>query len=370
MDTYNKEKIAVYEIIKKSEMKAKTIYEYKKICQSKEYFVPCELEESKEELKLTYCIDYMENMTNIKRETQMHILAVLINVSSLELIKEKYRFSLSPKNLYYDANYCVKIKIRDIYDESEVREDDFIKEYKSLIGYALQKKYNYDDYKDGGLEILKKNSALKDIYEAETVEDIKKCLHEKYTKVQQMMQQTKVIVSKKGRKNIKIYASICSIILIAALIGLFYLNFNVIPKERALIKAANSFIELDYISVIDSLEEISEQELEVHAKYMLSVSYVKAENLSMEQKNNILADMSVTSDVKILDYWIYLGRLNTVEAVNIALQSSNDELLLYAYLKEKSMLENDATLDGTSKIEKLSQIESKIQEITKKYEEK
>lgn len=370
MDANNTEENIIHELIKKSEMDAKSIYDFKKICLDLNYFVPCTLEETKEEVEFSFCTDYLKRMDTIRQEAQLQILAVLLNASNLEKVRKKYKFKMSPENLYYDANFCVKIKIRDIYDENEIRADEFIKEYKALIGYALQKKYTYFDYLEGGLEVLKKTSDLKSVYDAETVEDIKKYLENKYIKIQNTMQQTTIIVSKKGRKSSKIYSFICTIWLIAAIGYIAFLSVETLPKDKALIAASNAFVELDYIAVIDSLELIPVEELEVHAKYMLAVSYIKAENLNMEQKNNILADTSVMGDEKILNYWIYLGRLNTVEAINIALQSSDDELLLYGYLKEKSLVESDATITGEVKIEKLNQLESKIQEITKKYEGK
>ncbi len=79
--------------------------------------------------------------------------------------------------------------------------------------------------------------------------------------------------------------------------------------------------------------------------------------------------MTIRENEKKLDYWIYLGRMETEEAENIAMQQSDDQLLLYAYLKEKKKVETDTKLSGAEKTAALTALEEKIQPLKEKYSE-
>lgn len=48
----------------------------------------------------------------------------------------------------------------------------------------------------------------------------------------------------------------------------------------------------------------------------------------MEQKDNILEQITLDGDEKMKEYWIYIGRLEVQKAQDIAMVKSNDELLL------------------------------------------
>ena len=72
--------------------------------------------------------------------------------------------------------------------------------------------------------------------------------------------------------------------------------------------------------------------------------------------------MTLNDTESKLDYWIYLGRSDTEQAADIALRLSDDQLLLYAYMKEKAITEENTELTGAEKSDKLN-------EITKKQEE-
>ncbi len=50
------------------------------------------------------------------------------------------------------------------------------------------------------------------------------------------------------------------------------------------------------------------------------------------------------------------------------MQLSDDELLLYAYMLDKSQTESNTTISGEEKEQSLKDIQSKIDELTKKYD--
>ena len=56
------------------------------------------------------------------------------------------------------------------------------------------------------------------------------------------------------------------------------------------------------------------------------------------------------------------------EAIDIAMQQSDDEMLLYAYMKQKSMIETDSSLSGEEKTQELEKIAQKMQPLMEKYD--
>ena len=70
----------------------------------------------------------------------------------------------------------------------------------------------------------------------------------------------------------------------------------------------------------------------------------------------------------MLEYWIYLGRGDTEQAVDIAMRQSDNQLLLYAYMKQKAAVEADKILSGEEKGEQLEALESKMEPLIEQYE--
>ena len=139
--------------------------------------------------------------------------------------------------------------------------------------------------------------------------------------------------------------------------------FEAIIEE---VKAAKG-VKLDNELEVDDLKQLPMNRLSYDQKYVLSVSYVNLESLSLEQKQNILDKLPVNGDEKLMEYWIYIGRLQPVEAENIAMQKSDDELLLYAYMLDKDLTEADENLNGEEKAQKLEDLESKISHLAEVY---
>lgn len=106
--------------------------------------------EEKESLTMTYEVGNFLPWADIRREKKELLFAALIDVGKLEEKAKIYRFTLAPENLYYDIQGRVYVKARDVYGaDGEFREEDFLREYKSLIGCTLVKKYKFEDYDEG-----------------------------------------------------------------------------------------------------------------------------------------------------------------------------------------------------------------------------
>ncbi len=359
-------------VIKKSSMNANDLYDYNKIQYKNEGFVPCKIEEEKENLNIKYQIDRMRSFSEIRDVSRQERIRALIDVSDKFHMCKEYMFNISPDNLYFDYNYRTFVMLRDIWARGEEpteeeAEGQFLKEYKALIGYALQKKYSYEDYIEGGMELLQKQPFLKCIYLAQTITEVVELLNEELESIIKDIKANKLLVNKSSYRQRGICIIAGAILLLAAGAYIAYYSLWEKPLLVSKLEAENAFLREDSIQVIDALSDVDVRDLEAEQKYILSNAYITMESLTAEQKENILSKLSVDSDVKLMEYWIHIGRLNAIEAENVAMQLSDDELLLYAYMLDKDITESDTTMTGEDKATKLEELERKIEELSKSY---
>ena len=124
----------------------------------------------------------------------------------------------------------------------------------------------------------------------------------------------------------------------------------------------------NFVNTIDTLSSVEIDRMNTHTKYILAESYINSEYLTAEQKENILSDIAPNGNERLLDYWIYIGRTEYTEAENIAMQLSDDEMLLYAYMKEQNQIEINTTMSGEDKKAALAVLEEKIKKLSEQYQ--
>ena len=176
-----------------------------------------------------------------------------------------------------------------------------------------------------------------------------------------------MLVNKDTLIRRRIYMIVCGVLLLVSCGYIGYYSLVEKPQMTAKLAAEVDYIKGDYISVIEDLSALDISDLSYDQKFILSRAFVNAESLTVEQKENVLKDLPVTGDEKLMEYWIHIGRLNPVEAQNIAMQKSDDELLLYAYRMEKDLTETDTKMTGEEKAAKLKELEDKIAKLAEKY---
>ena len=159
-------KVNITELVKKSDLNAKNEFEYNKIVRSTERFLDCTYEDGKESVTFEYNVHYEKNWNNLSKEKKDLVVKALVDVGKLIDLCKDYTFDLNPDNLFYDVHGRVYVKSRDIYSaEKEFIFEDFLREYKALIGCTIGKKYKYEDYLRGGVDLLKEDAILKQIYD-------------------------------------------------------------------------------------------------------------------------------------------------------------------------------------------------------------
>lgn len=354
--------------VRKSKLTASDEYDYRKLCRHYPGLLDCTLEETREELIFTYDIHEVEEWEKLRGERREIRLAALLDVERLRRTAELYRVSLAPDNLYYDVQGRVYIRERDVYGaEGVFDEAEFVRQYQALIGCTLTPKYRFEDYYDGGMDLLKEDVLLGEIAACEHTEEIAEGLRGEYVRYQEMYRETYVEVVKRRYTGQKRALILVGLIAVLALAACGYLGVWERPYHQAVIAEQEAYLRSDYEEVVDAMRSVDISRMNVSQKYVLATACVKCESFSTENQKNILNTISLTGDTKVMEYWIHINRLETTEAADIAMQLSSDQLLYYAYLKEKALVENDNTLTGEEKNTRLNELESKLEPLKEEY---
>lgn len=358
------------ETFKKSSLCAKNINDFEKIECRYLQFLDCRMKEDRETVTFYYDTENKSSFGELRAEKKINRLCALLEIEKLKDLYEEYQFSLNPDNLYYDRNYRVFVKNRDLYERGITgNEQDFLQQYKSLIAHIMQKKYSFEDYYLGGMDLYKKNAFLKELVEKNSIEEVVVFLTQEYEKTKDITLHKRVEVNKSWYHLNKWCLTAAVLLIAAAAAYIVYASFILMPRKNALLSATNSFLDGKYVQVIDDLKNVDMKYFNKYQKYILAVSYVKSESLTPEQKENVLETITIDGEEKIKDYWIYLGRLDTAEAQNLAMQRSDDQLLLYAYITEKAILEKNTEISGEEKADRLTELEEKIEELAEQYKQ-
>lgn len=356
------------ETIRKSRLTASNEFEFKKLVRKQERFLDCSMEEEKESLIITYEIRNLIPWTEIRHERRELMISALTDAGKLEQAAKIYHFSLAPENLYYDIQGRAYVKTRDVYGAGgEYSQEEFLREYKSLIGCTLVKKYKFQDYEQGGQDLLAEDAFLSGILECTDVSQILDRLHEEFFHCKSFHKEHFVEVSRAKNRRRSIALGITGVLAAAGMLFLGWLLMWERPYQEAVIAANEAYLQSDYNGTIEAMKAVDVERMNVYQKYILAYSCVRCESFSDDNMRNILNTISLNGDEKIMDYWIYINRLNTDKAADIAMQISSNQLLFYAYIKEKSVVENDVSLSGQEKNERLSDIENRLKPLKEEF---
>lgn len=356
--------------IQKSELAAKTTYDFRRLEEKHHLFLPCRIEEEKETVCMCFDLRGMRNVEELKGTDRLMKFRFLLYAADLEELYQRYEFSLEPENLYCDILGRVKVKRRDIVPSgAKNRTRHFLRRYQALVGYLLEGAGSYEDYLYGGMEMLKAQSMIASFFEPGDMQEEKKILSECYDNMLEKEEKNikKVTISHYNR--LKIY-SILSIFLVIFLGVAFAYSFLwYMPKEERIREAQDAYMRKDYTVMIDSLKGFQIEELDHVCKYMLAKAYIKGQAVDTfraEDKENILSRMDYQSGEEVLEYWIHLGRLETGEAEELAMKMSDDQLLLYAYMHELRQVEENSQLSGKDKRGRKQELVKEIEELAEK----
>ena len=336
-----------------------------KLAYKKNAFVGMAYVINEDVVDFTYNITNLQEASEILKASLVDKLRFLINASRLADDFDTYTFSLDPSNLYYDFNLQVKVLERHITQNGE----SFTDMFRVLVGCVLNLKYSFDDYRLSDKWLYSKNKIVKQIAAESDLNAMIKKLKELYKNECLKNKNTKVLVNKVKYRTLKIFLPVCVVLMCLAFIAAGYFYFIEIPFKSAIIAAENAFLVEDYNTSIEVLHKIPAEKLPKETKYQLARAFVISESLNQRQKENILQGINIKATDTVMEYWIYLGRLEYEKAIDSAQRIRDNELLLYALLKYQVAVENDTLLTGEEKTQRLDKIISQIDALEKERSE-
>ncbi|APM37688.1 type VII secretion protein EssB [Clostridium kluyveri] len=353
-------------IVKISELNAKRDSEINRITYENTYLIPCKVNIKDEEVKFIYDLNELQPFSEIKNRRAVEKLRFLINVSNVLEIADEYSFKLEPNNIYYDYNYIPKILNRDIRLEDEIMDyKDLVLQYKSLIADVFDKRCSYNDFYNGGMDLIKKNKRIKKYISLETIEEIKNELLEDLKMQEKEDEENYIEIKLKNYKVKKYSIWTMSLVILGLMIYTVYTSVFLVPFDQKVIKANSYYMKQDYEGVIKCFENTRGLKLDKESKYKLAYSYVVSENLAESKKKNIIATLNDKSDENILDYWIAIGRSKYDNAIDLAKKVQDDELLLYALLNKQKYIQDNDEMTGEEKQKAQEGLQSQIEKLTK-----
>lgn len=242
-------------------------------------------------------------------------------------------------------------------------ETAFFKQYRALVLYLLHPKLDYEKLIEGSSTL--QDPLSKRIHEASSISDIEQLLGEQVMKQKAKREKESRTVHKKHYMLFK-WGSVAFGILtiLFAIVAAIY-AFDKVPAKERIISAEAQYIANDYAGVLETLKTDNPENLPTGAQYASAVSSVQLDNLSNEQKEAILNNLSQKSSENTLYYWIYIGKGEFNKALDIAQNIGDNQYILHAYTKLYDATKVDNKMKGAKKQELLTTYEEAI----KKYME-
>lgn len=348
---------------KKQDLYASNIYQYHKLAEEKYCFVPCRVEEAQDELEFTF---FTENMTLLTRVRDMELsvkYGILVQILEICMEHPQYCFSLCPDNLYLDMQNRVRVLERDFL-ENGIFGEERLTEVLALAGCILQKKYSYDDFYKGGLKLLSRQRRTRFLTEITTVDEALEVFRSRQKEARE--QQNLILVGRESYRYRTAFLIITSLgcVVLAALF-VYQKVWQTDPMASAL-QAERYYMENNLTAVADALASTPVSEMDAHEKYILAVTYIRGQSIDSFDygtKERLISKLSWQGDENLLDYWIYLGRLDVDQALDVAMRISDNQLTLYAYLQKLEQVSMDTQLPGEEKTQQMETIRSRIKSL-------
>lgn len=275
-----------------------------------------------------------------------------------------------PENILIDESltaYFLHYGVKESIPPYERNMERLWAETKSIIAAAVQPKYKFDQYIQFSKSIELSPVAVK-IMEAKDEQEL-------LTIIQDQLQ----LLEKDEKKYTKIAKtkwnwvrySLIGLLLVLLPLGIYtgYAALVIQPQQEAYVAVQAPYIQGNYSEIIDQLAQYNVEKMPNVIQYELSLAYIVNETLTEEQKENVLKTITLQTDPDYFKYWIYIGRGQAEEALTVARQLEDLDLIMLALLHYEESIKADRELDGEEREQLLDKVQTEINEVTKQLEE-
>lgn len=358
--------------IAKSQTKITDIRQLRLMTEVREDFVPVEVEDDEDTFTFEFHIDKRlkkwEQLQSLERNDKLRLLC---NIARLKkYLHTRVCCFLHPDNIVFNDNLMPLVVyrgIRDLLPPFKMDEIHFLKQLQCLSIALISNEYSFDQLYYGGLKEARGTTFEKQISEMNDIDDLIHYLDESYVKEQQKVENTMRMVPAKRHqlfKRLSIFAIVASVLLAAPLV---YVLFFTNPYNEKLLSAHEKYIASDYQEVISVLRKENAEKLPKATKYLLAHAYIEVGQLSDADKKSIMNNVSLKSDDNYLLYWIYDGRGEFDEALDIAKFMDDPQLIMYGIIQKLEAIKNDPNLSGEERDEETKALTKELKELREEY---
>jgi type VII secretion protein EssB len=290
-------------------------------------------------------------------------------LSSLSELENEFSLPfLHPENLFLVGGSFTVIHFgfRNLMAPMEVTTEEFLKSYQALVLAVMNPKLSYESFVSG--EAAGDDTFSQKLTACESLSEVIDCVNQETRREAQKVNQ-KLGLFSKGRYRFFKYAGIFAIIA-ALVMGWFTYSYaSNSQKQEAVITAQAAFLTDNYAQTQTELQKYTASDLPKSARYILAVSAINLSDLTLTQKQSILNTISPKTDDNTLNYWLYAGRGDFEQALNLAKNLGDSQLTLLAYTNLYDTTKLDTKMNGEKKQKLLSEYSKQIDELTKELKE-
>ena len=367
--TLEKEALSWQLKLKRSEINLANMEQLQLLDVDSPYFLTQDYRYGEEAVVFSYTLPQLgKNFSDIKTLPMSEQLRFCLNILALQgALKHPFGLILHPDNLFITKDLTVQMAYRSLLNAmvpTAFTAEDFLRQAKSLI-ISLLTNEGFVTLYEGGMEVIKLPEYLEAVRQAPTLAELEEYLSQLYLEKKNQESQTQTLVSKRRFKLYKHATIWLSASLVILAVPLIYFVFFQSPFQAKMLKADQSFLKKDYSTMIDDMEKVPLDKIPYTQKYELAYAYVQGLDFNADQKEVVMNNITLKSDVLYLDYWIQIGRGKNGFAVDTAKRLDDVDLILYALAEQISATRKDSSLSGKERDEKLRSLQQEYDQYWK-----
>lgn len=294
-----------------------------------------------------------------------HLVKVVVAHSSNRL-----HLFVCPENMVVDESMTpifLHYGVKESVPPYEKNSERTLRETKALIAAAIEPKYSFEQYYQFS-DSIERTAIVEKILQAKHEEELITIIRKKMKKlVEEEKNFTKMTVVKRNWLRYSIIALLLFIIPSSLYNG--YSVFVLQPRQDAYVYAQEHFLQKKYSEVINTLSNYEIDNMPKVIQYELSIAYIINETLTEDQKDNVLNTITLQTDPRYYQYWIFLGRGQAEEALTLSRQLEDLDLIMLALLHYEEEVKLDSNLKEDERERLLSEIDNEKKDYEKQIEE-
>ncbi|MDQ0273313.1 type VII secretion protein EssB [Cytobacillus purgationiresistens] len=268
-----------------------------------------------------------------------------------------------PDNILIDESmtpHLLHYGVKESLPPYEKEPERLWQEIKAVVAASVDDKYSFEQYLQFN-QTIDLSKATEEILQSENEHELLSKIQKQLKEIERSEKQfTKV--TKKQWKWQRYSIGGLNILLVPLLIYSLYSLIITQPKQAAFVSSQEHFLKSEYSGVVTSLSNYKVKDMPKVIQYQLALSYLVNESLSESQKDNISNTITLQSDQRYFHYWIYIGRGEPEEALKMARELEDLDLIMYALIHYEEAVKADRDMKDEEKQQELDKIKSEKNE--------